>query len=848
MRRLQQAVVVPFLFCMVFLCGAVAQQQSFDVSAYLQFLEQHQDMEGSALLDEYPAPLLRKSVDAAPSAPAYLDSIELKYNLTSDELGLIAENGFVVTERLTAKTFQGAFEEIWHKDLPVMVTTDAILHAVHMSYDRILMDTELHYLSGEIKQLLNALYAAQDELAHTYGGNASMEPMLRDVDVYLAVGWKLLTGEVRMRYPENAGVVSDLLDQIEAEQPAMVELFSSTPRLYDFSQFTVRGHYTNKPELGRYFQSMIWIGRTELMLIKPVQHDMPQQTDEDIQRQIIDAYLIAEALEIAGEGMRLERIDGLLELLVGESDNVRTAHLQELATDMDLDSVEDLLDMPRAKELQALLATKPFAGQRINSQILYSNPMSPEQLAPPSAFLLLGQRFIIDSYVFGNVVYDKIMHKGRKVRRMLPSSMDALFALGNDAAAQFLQDEFAQYPYASNLASLRYLVDSYGDDFWTASLYNSWLNSIRALNIPDEVEELPEFMQTAAWWQQKMNTQLASWAQLRHDNLLYAKQSYTGGVSCSFPEAWVEPFPVFYGRLARFARKASGIYSDLMPGFGITGFFERMANTMDTLETIAGKQLSGAQLTPQEGRFASSLLYRYGVCGIEFDGWYIRLFYGAEEPVDEDYITADVHTAPTDASGAPIGWVYHVGTGYINLGVVVGPSRYGGQTAYMAPMMSFHEHVTTNFDRLTDERWKEMLERGAFGRPVWTNNWLADADGIRREAGPSLYTTVASVDRVPQIAHNLTLQPNWPNPFAANENTTLAFTLRRNMHSGVRLAVYDIAGRLVRTLLSNALPAGTYMAEWDGRDDSGVQLSAGSYLGVLEGGGERISTVMLLLK
>ena len=61
-------------------------------------------------------------------------------------------------------------------------------------------------------------------------------------------------------------------------------------------------------------------------------------------------------------------------------------------------------------------------------------------------------------------------------------------------------------------------------------------------------------MQTAAWWQQKMNTQLASWAQLRHDNLLYAKPSYSGGVSCSFPEAYVEPFPEFYGRLAAFAR------------------------------------------------------------------------------------------------------------------------------------------------------------------------------------------------------------------------------------------------------------------------------------------------------
>ena len=62
-----------------------------------------------------------------------------------------------------------------------------------------------------------------------------------------------------------------------------------------------------------------------------------------------------------------------------------------------------------------------------------------------------------------------------------------------------------------------------------------WLNSIRKLNPPKDRSALPQFMQTAAFWQEKLNTQLSSWAQLRHDNLLYAKQSYTGGVPiCPF--------------------------------------------------------------------------------------------------------------------------------------------------------------------------------------------------------------------------------------------------------------------------------------------------------------------------
>lgn len=831
------------VLCLV--SAASASAQTFDVDAYRQFLATHQDLEGAALLDGWPAPLLRANVPAPGTNAAWLDSITIKYELTRDELDLLAENGFVVTERVTPKTFEEAYEDAWHKDLPVAVTTDAILHAVHMSYDRILKDTEQYFLGHELRAMLDALHAAQDDLARRYAGNAAMQPMLADVDLYLGVAWKLLVEESRLKYPENLSSFNQILTQIAAESPSNALLFSSTPRVYDFSQFTVRGHYTDPPELGRYFQAMIWLGRTEFMLTKPVQHDVPQQSDEDIQRQVIGACLLAELIDIAGVEARLDGVDRLLELLVGESDNVRAAHLRGLLAELGITDPAELLDMQRVRDFQALLVSRPFAKQRINSQILYSNPMNPEQLQPPSAFLLLGQRFIIDSYVFGNVVYDKIMFRGTKVRRMLPSAMDALFALGNDAAAQFLQEEFVRYPYAGNLASLRYLVDSHGEDFWSASLYNSWLHAIRALNIPDEVESLPPFMRTAAWWQQKMNTQLSSWAQLRHDNLLYAKQSYSGGVSCSFPEVYVEPFPEFYHRLASFARKASDVYRGLTWQSGLPYFFDGMAATMDTLRTIAMKQRDGTPRTDRERAFGKRLLFLRGICGVQYDGWYLRLFYGAEEP-KEDYITADVHTAPTDAAGAPVGWVYHVGTGRLNLGVLVAPGEDGTPTAFVAPMMSYHEHVTTNFERLTDQEWKAMLEKSAFGRPAWTNNYLADNQGARRVPGPSLRTATTSVPS-PPVVTDLLLHPAYPNPFDGGAPATIAMSLGRPAAAAI-LSIHDMSGRRVRTVLARDLPAGAYLARWDGRDDAGRPLASGSYRIVLDAFGQRVTQPLLLLR
>ena len=74
------------------------------------------------------------------------------------------------------------------------------------------------------------------------------------------------------------------------------------------------------------------------------------------------------------------------------------------------------------------------------------------------------------------------------------------------------------------------------------------------------------------------------------------------------------------------------------------------------------------------------------------------------------------------------------------------------------------------------------------------------------------------------------LLPNRPNPF--QNGTVLRYQLAKS--SSVRLAVYDAAGRQVRSLVSGAQTAGTHAIEWDGRNDSGSLLPAGVYLYRLE--------------
>ena len=823
---------------------------SFNLEAYRQFLSTHRDLSTTDLASLHSAGRFVGTIGADFTAAFYFDSINAAYHLTADERSLLRDHGFVITERLKRGSFGEAYLEIYNRDLPVFVSTDAILHALHMSWDAVLMDVERMVLIKKLDTVLTRLYDQLPALAARHASAAAMRPMLNDLDVYLTVPRTLLGNPTGPKFAENQAAVQELLGLVSAERPSSFKLFSAHERKIDFSQFTIRGHYTRSPELGKYFQAMIWLGRTEIYLIAPKSDDMVQQSSADIQRQTIDAVLLQEAAEMAGAFPLLEEIDGILRGFVGESDNVTLPNIRSLVRETHLESADQLLDSTRLAGFQQTLSQQAYAFQRINSQILMSDPMSPDQIVPASAFLLLGQRFVIDSYTTGNVVYDKILYNNTKVRRMLPSTLDVLFALGNDAASQLLEPELNRYNYSSNLAAVRYLVDSYEPGFWGGTVYNGWLNSIRTLNPPTDRKGLPAFMQTAAWWQEKMNTQLASWAQLRHDFILYAKQSYTPGVICSFPESYVEPIPAFYKAVKAFADTASAMFQRAsLQNTYMVSYFNSMSSIVDTLRSIAEKELAGTPMTEAEAFFLKTMLYEDPhVCGAAFRGWYPRLFYSGESSVfQKDLIVADVHTAPTDEAGSPVGWVLHAGTGPLNLGVVVTELPNGRLTAFIGPVMSYYEHVSTNFKRLTDEEWKTAYATAPSFRPTLARLYLADSTGGHFDGIQSLLTGIEVDPSNRAIPSSMALAQNYPNPF--NSSTIIMFSVPQSLaNSRVQLDIYDVQGKLVKRLLNSQLPAGNYATRWNGTTEGGMVSASGAYFYHLVAGDQRVVGKMSFVK
>jgi hypothetical protein len=128
---------------------------------------------------------------------------------------------------------------------------------------------------------------------------------------------------------------------------------------------------------------------------------------------------------------------------------------------------------------------------------------------------------------------------------------------------------------------------------------------------------------------------------------------------------------------------------------------------------------------------------------------------------------------------------------------------------------------------------------------TWTDWRLPASTGRNKDVyykeGFAVVTGVEEIAPAPPVSR---LLRNYPNPF--NPLTRISFRLERDAQASLR--VYDVQGRLVRTLVEGFLAAGLRVVEWDGADDRGLPVSSGTYYLRLQGGGTYVSRTINLLK
>lgn len=642
--------------------------------------------------------------DALGYTPRDADHMQLiqasSFGLDAAQLDALDERGFVLTDE-SFPTFGYGYHTIYAEDLPLYVSADSILEAVHRSYDEILKALEMRALSPALAELLISMRARLPA--------ATLEPGARaDADLFLAVALTLLQGtEAAPVASASASEARSFVAKAEAAAGAELRSLFGKDRRFDFSQFTPRGHYTETPELERYFRAMMWLQRVDFRLIET--DDLGHQT---FSRRQLEAALALRSLMDESALARWRMVDETVAAFVGEPDYMLPPDLDAFLASIGAADASALESKSDAELAQAIL-DGGWGAQRISSHYMV-NGAGQGTLPLNRSLAFFGQRYTVDAHVFSNVVYDRVQRGG--VKRMMPDPLDVAYAaLGNDAALPLLEDELTQYSYAPDLESMRMLVDEHGEGYWNGSLYTLWMAALRGLSVhADEgfAAGLPSVARTEAWQRRLLASQLASWAELRHDTLLYAKQSYTTGAACEFPDAYVDPYPAFWRALERYGSHGLALVEGLSaasPGLAsdIQQHFVALQGAAGILREMAEYQLAGTPFTAAHMEFINQTVQIESICGDTFaTGWYGQLHFSPVTSAETDPVVADVHTQPTDADGNEVGRVLHVGTG-LPRAMVVTVDTCSGPRAYVGLVSTYHQEITEGWDRLTDEEWAE---------------------------------------------------------------------------------------------------------------------------------------------
>jgi hypothetical protein len=172
--------------------------------------------------------------------------------------------------------------------------------------------------------------------------------------------------------------------------------------------------------------------------------------------------------------------------------------------------------------------------------------------------------------------------------------------------------------------------------------------------------------------------------------------------------------------------------------------------------------------------------------------------------------------------------------------VHVGYAETGTDQNYM--VMGFANYTIENVSFIGESSdagiaWGALWDREIRNREgEVTGNFAGKALPIRAEFLTGL---VVDTEEESELPGEIALDQNYPNPF--NPATSISFTLPHAQQ--VRLAVYDVTGRLVSALLNQPMASGEHVAHFDGS-----RLASGVYVYVLETEEARIARKMMLLK
>lgn len=631
---------------------------------------------------------------AGPATPASLDGVagaaRVRRQLSDRAIAVLERQGFVIVPGYYPR-FHMAYDFQIYEGSPVFVTTDAAYHTWHLIFDKILRDMEQKVLLPRLETLVGGMLERAVAQETALGGTALADDASAVADLMRVAGslLKLPTG----RLGERARAEKRLILAHGGNQISPI-----LGTFIDYSLYAPRGHYTRTPALTRYFLAMSVLGQTAFLLPDSKQIDGSLMSDP---RGLRLAVLAAATLvgDAALEGLWREIFEPTA-FLVGVSDDYSVFELADAVEATVPGAMADPTLVADEASLNAVAAALRAEREvRIDSE-------------RPSV-RIMGTRFVIDSWVLDQLVWPNVGTEESK--RKWASPLDLAAAFGSELALgiQTAAGETAYLNYTEQMEAMRAALAGRPDEAGGGTVYDAWLAALEPMWLP-RGESYPDFMRTDAWDTKMQQTGMGSYAELRHDTILYVKQ-FVGELGAAEPpdrkvRNWVEPDPVAFLRLAAMARlmhdglSARGLLPDAQAEF-ITDFLA----LVERFARLAEDELAGRPISSEDNDWLK-----------EIGGPLESLWWRTADKKRGDFPATDDMTAIIADIGSADEMAVEIGTGWVDKIYVLVPDDEGRFQVATGGVFSYYEFLQPTSRRLTDEAWRKMLrDETVPDRPAW---------------------------------------------------------------------------------------------------------------------------------
>jgi len=618
---------------------------------------------------------------------------------------MLVKQGFAIVPDTYDQLFH-VYENNDYHDFPSFVTTDLYLQLYHMYFDCMLRRAEEGKLFDALQDFCRKGYReCTRAIANLI--NKQEKELAEYSQAYFAIALRLLDPKeecaVAMQYK---AMVDDEVEKCTAASTDHSVFMEYTIAKFPYALFRPRGHYTRSENLQRYFRGMMWVQTAAFDTDKPMM----------MRRAAFLAKTICENPEL---NAAFKTIFDPMTFIMGQPDNITMMQVYEILKRYDYAKL-----IGNDKELQKFVAEVDVLAEqqtRIRPKFEYSGH---------NKVNLMPQRYQPDAEVLQEM-YD---WKSKESQRFCPKGIDFFAAGGSPLALQLDKDGETWTEFDANMSRMQKRM---GEIDWKENIAVQWQRVLLELSKGRHPTNAPYFMNGTAWKKKDLNAALASYAELKHDAILYAKQPFGaecggGGPDDPIVRGYVEPNIDFWTAVidllntTKEAFGAFGIINDAM-----LSLTDDMAEEAQFFLNCSKKELAGETLSEQEYR-------QLEIVGAVFENMTLSMMRNEEEYFSwEDIegadrkvaVVVDLYTANGDNVPMEKKAVLYNAVGpadVIYVVVEIGGYLYLTRGA----VFSYREfHDAYSAPRHTDEEWQKMLEtKPRLGVPKWLEDIIAPVE------------------------------------------------------------------------------------------------------------------------